>query len=46
MREPAPSTSQGIGLWLAVLAVLALLGVAIFLAVRADLVTSRGLHRR
>ena len=44
MREPAASSSQGIDLWLAVLAVLtvlALLGVAIFLAVRADPVSSR-----
>jgi O-antigen ligase len=41
MREPAASSSQGIGLWLAVLALLALLGAAIFLAVRADPVSAR-----
>jgi O-antigen ligase len=38
MREPAASSSQGIGLWLAGLA---LLGAAIFLAVRADPVSAR-----
>jgi len=38
VRKPAASTSQGIDLWLALLA---LLGVAIFLAVRADPVSSR-----
>ena len=43
VRDPAPSTSQGIGLWLALLA---LLGVAMFLAVRADPVTSRLLASR